>query len=71
MCNKICGGAHFKMKLIVVVKDKAAYEEWLKSKKGTTFKDSYFTAPAAPAAPVGPVAPAADAVVPADTTMKK
>jgi hypothetical protein len=29
------------------------------------------TAPAAPATPVGPVAPAADAVVPADTTMKK
>jgi cytochrome c oxidase subunit 2 len=71
MCNKICGGAHYKMKLIVVVKDEAAYKEWLKSKKGKTFKDSYFTAPAAPAAPVGPVAPAADAVVPADTTMKK
>lgn len=33
MCNKICGGAHYKMKMIVVVKDKAAYNAWMASKK--------------------------------------
>lgn len=50
MCNKICGGAHYKMKMIVVVKDKAAYKAWLASKKKETFKDKYFPAPAAPVA---------------------
>jgi len=58
MCNKICGGAHYKMKMIVVVKDKAAYKAWMASKKKETFKDKYFPAPAAPVAAV------------ADTTMK-
>jgi cytochrome c oxidase subunit 2 len=28
MCNKICGGAHYKMKLMVVVLSKAAYKQW-------------------------------------------
>jgi len=28
MCNKICGGSHYKMKLIVVVLPKAAYKKW-------------------------------------------
>jgi cytochrome c oxidase subunit 2 len=50
MCNKICGGAHYKMKMIVVVKDKAAYKAWMASKKKETFKDKYFPAPAAPVA---------------------
>jgi cytochrome c oxidase subunit II len=50
MCNKICGGAHYKMKMIVVVKDKAAYNAWMASKKKETFKDKYFPAPAAPVA---------------------
>lgn len=59
MCNKICGGAHYKMKMIVVVKDKAAYKAWMDSKKKETFKDKYFPA-AAPAAPVAAMA---------DTTM--
>ncbi|MFM6935622.1 MAG: cytochrome c oxidase subunit II transmembrane domain-containing protein [Flavobacteriales bacterium] len=58
MCNKICGGAHYKMKMIVVVKDKAAYKAWMASKKKETFKDKYFPAPAAPVAAV------------ADTTVK-
>ena len=48
MCNKICGGAHYKMKMIVVVDTPAAYKKWLKSKK--TFKDDYLVAPAAPVA---------------------
>mgnify|MGYP000458644897 FL=1 len=59
MCNKICGGAHYKMKMVVVVKDKAAYKAWMASKKKETFKDKYFPA-AAPAAPVAAMA---------DTTM--
>lgn len=28
MCNKICGSSHYKMKLMVVVLDKAAYKAW-------------------------------------------
>lgn len=59
MCNKICGGAHYKMKMVVVVKDKADYKAWIASKKKETFKDKYFPT-AAPAAPVA---------VMADTTM--
>ncbi len=50
MCNKIGGGAHYKMKMIVVVKEKAAYNAWMASKKKETFKDKYFPAPAAPVA---------------------
>jgi len=50
MCNKICGGAHYKMKMIVVVKEKAAYNAWMATKKKETFKDKYFPAPAAPVA---------------------
>lgn len=49
MCNKICGGAHYKMKMIVVVDTPADYSKWMKSKK--TFKDTYMTVEAAPAAP--------------------
>ncbi|MEN9743593.1 MAG: hypothetical protein RLZZ65_1398 [Bacteroidota bacterium] len=51
MCNKICGGAHYKMKMIVVVLDKPAYTKWMNGKKAQTFKNQYFpvkseTAPA-------------------------
>jgi cytochrome c oxidase subunit 2 len=56
MCNKICGGAHYKMKMIVVVKDKASYKKWMTLRQKETFKDKYFPAPAAPATPVIPVA---------------
>jgi cytochrome c oxidase subunit II len=44
MCNKICGGAHYKMKMIVVVKDKAEYKKWLAKKYNETFKMKYFPA---------------------------
>lgn len=49
MCNKICGGAHYKMKMIVVVDTPAEFNKWMKTKK--TFKDTYLAveAPAAPA----------------------
>jgi cytochrome c oxidase subunit 2 len=49
MCNKICGGAHYKMKMIVVVLDKPAYKKWMDGKKKATFKDQYFPVAAAPA----------------------
>lgn len=49
MCNKICGGAHYKMKMVVVVLDRPAYKKWMDGKKNATFKDQYF--PVAAAAP--------------------
>jgi cytochrome c oxidase subunit 2 len=58
MCNKICGGAHYKMKMMVVVKSETEYKAWMSSKSKETFKDKYFPAPAAPVA----------TAVPADTT---
>ena len=51
MCNKICGGAHYKMKMVVVVLDKSAYNKWMDGKKKQSFKDQYFPVAAAPAAP--------------------
>jgi cytochrome c oxidase subunit 2 len=59
MCNKICGGAHYKMKMMVVVKSESDYKAWMASKKKETFRDKYFPA----AAPVA-------TTVPADTTKK-
>jgi len=46
MCNKICGGAHYKMKMTVVVLSKAEYIAWESKKMKETFKDKYFPAPA-------------------------
>ena len=57
MCNKICGGAHYKMKMVVVVLEKSAYNKWMNGKKKQTFKDQYFPVAAAPSTPA-----------PADTT---
>ncbi len=39
LCNKVCGSAHYKMKMIVVVETKAEFDKWMASKKnfGTTF----------------------------------
>ena len=31
-CNKICGGSHYKMKMIIVVLEKKAYDEWVNLK---------------------------------------
>jgi len=41
MCNKICGTAHYKMKLIVVVLNKEDYTNWKLTKKDKTFRDTY------------------------------
>lgn len=32
MCNKICGGAHYKMNMVVVVLEKADYDLWMNGK---------------------------------------
>jgi cytochrome c oxidase subunit 2 len=42
MCNKICGGAHYKMKMMVVVLEAKEYDNWMKGKSGATFKDTFF-----------------------------
>jgi cytochrome c oxidase subunit 2 len=55
MCNKICGGAHYKMKMIVVVKEKADYKKWMNGMMKQTFKDKYFPVAEAAAAPMGAV----------------
>jgi len=51
MCNKICGGAHYKMKMMVVVLSESEYKAWMTNMKKQTFRDAYFAtvAPAAPA----------------------
>lgn len=42
LCNKICGGSHYKMKMAVVVLSPVEYEAWMKTKSLATFKDKYF-----------------------------
>lgn len=69
MCNKICGGAHYKMKMMVVVLSKSDYDSWMKGKMaGGTFKDSFMPPVEAPAEETP--APAAEgdsvAVLPAE-----
>ena len=44
LCNKICGGAHYKMKMIIVVKDKKSFDVWMKQKSKQTFGAKYFPA---------------------------
>ena len=61
LCNKICGSAHYKMKMIVVVLNKSEYKSWIDNKKkSSTFKQIYFPV-------VAPVAPVAEIV--ADSMM--
>jgi cytochrome c oxidase subunit 2 len=40
VCNKICGNAHFNMKLKIVVEDEKSYQEWLDSQTGIFVKDT-------------------------------
>ena len=50
LCNKICGSAHYKMRLIVVVLNKNEYKKWMDNKeKNNTFRQTY--APPVVAAP--------------------
>jgi len=59
LCNKICGGAHYKMKMIIVVKSKADYKAWMAQKSKQNFKAKYFPSAMAPV------------TAPADTTLMK
>jgi len=63
LCNKICGGAHYKMKMIIVVKDKKSYDLWMKQKSKETFKAKYFPAPVSKA-PATPATTSAAATTP-------
>lgn len=56
LCNKICGGAHYKMKMIVVVLSEAEYKSWMTTKRRQTFRDAYFASAAAAPAVVAPAA---------------
>lgn len=47
MCNKICGGAHYKMNMVVVVLEKDAYDKWMDVKaNGVKNGDKYDVFPA-------------------------
>ncbi|MDG1146761.1 MAG: cytochrome c oxidase subunit II transmembrane domain-containing protein [Crocinitomicaceae bacterium] len=46
LCNKICGGAHYKMKMMVVVLEEPDYKKWEDSKLTQTFRDKYFASTA-------------------------
>lgn len=39
VCNKICGNAHYNMKIKVVVEDETSYKLWLNEQKGLFVKD--------------------------------
>jgi cytochrome c oxidase subunit 2 len=42
-CNKICGGSHYKMKMVIVVLEKAEYDAWAKLKMyGKKKADGYY-----------------------------
>ena len=49
MCNKICGAAHYKMRMVIIVKEKEDYKLWMKGLMNKTFKDKYFPVAAAEA----------------------
>lgn len=49
LCNKICGTSHYKMKMMIVVLEEKEYNDWMKTKARSTFKDSFFAEAAAPA----------------------
>jgi cytochrome c oxidase subunit 2 len=48
LCNKICGGAHYKMKMMVVVLEETEYKKWEDSKLTETFRDKYFASTEVP-----------------------
>ncbi len=47
VCNKICGNAHFNMKMKVIVEDEASYNEWI-SNQSALFVQAEETEEAAP-----------------------
>lgn len=48
MCNKVCGSAHYKMRMICVVQTQEEFDDWMSTKK--TFGQSYDASLSAPAA---------------------
>ena len=58
LCNKICGAAHFGMKMIIVVKDKKSFDAWMKQKSKETFGAKYLPSVEAKAKAPVVVAPA-------------
>lgn len=62
MCNKICGGSHYKMKLLVVVLSPAEYRSWYARVAGAnmaenkTFKNLYAVGKPKPATPAPGIA---------------
>lgn len=44
LCNKICGGSHYKMRMFVKVLEAKEYDAWMASKTESTFKNSFFGA---------------------------
>ncbi|MBU2019582.1 MAG: cytochrome c oxidase subunit II [Bacteroidetes bacterium] len=55
MCNKICGGAHYKMKMIIVVLPKKEYDKWMDAKKADNFLSKFAPASAPAAVEEAPV----------------
>lgn len=47
LCNKICGSAHYKMKMLIVVQTQEEYDAWMKTKQN--FKKTFFASQEAPA----------------------
>jgi len=42
-CNKICGGSHYKMKMVIVVLEKEEYDAWAELQmKGVKKPDGYY-----------------------------
>ena len=64
LCNKICGVAHYNMKMKIVVDEPDAFRKWLKNEK------LVFEKPAAPALAPAPVVPAAMDAAPAKNEKK-
>lgn len=54
LCNKVCGAAHFNMKMDVIVESKEEYEAWLEQ------QDAFLVDEGAPSAPENEPAPSAD-----------
>jgi cytochrome c oxidase subunit 2 len=68
MCNKICGGAHYKMKMMVVVMEEEDYNKWWDVKKTMTFKSKYFASEEPAEEPATEAAAPAEEAAQADTT---
>ena len=57
LCNKVCGAAHFNMKMDVIVESREDYEAWLEQ------QDAFLVDEGTPSAPENEPAPSADVEV--------